>query len=155
MDLGLPLTGIEDALVEALVPLKDSHGVATLKGYEGELSSAEELSAAIPRFPGVLVVYVGSRFVPDEGGGGRVEHMTWTVLVADKSLRSKAEAKKGGGQTTGCYELLGGVKAALWGGIVAPGLAPAELTRQEVIFQDSGLAVYAAVFEIEQRVSPY
>lgn len=149
MDLGLDLTAVEAGILATLSPMTESHGVATLKGYEGELSSVEELKAALPRLPGVLVTYAGSRFLPDEGGGGRLERMTWTVLVAAKSLRSKAEAKEGG------YALLDGVKAAMWGEIVAPGVTPAELTRREVVFQDSGLAVYAATFEIEQRVSPY
>lgn len=152
---GLPLADIEAAILAALAPLKDSLGVATLAGYEGELSTAEELRAALPRFPGLLVLYAGSRVVPDDGGGGAVEMLSFVVLVADRSLRSRAEAKKGGGRAVGCYALLDGVRRALWGRIVISGLGPAELTRQEVVFQDGAVAVFSAAYDITQRLRPH
>jgi len=153
--MGKQLAEIEAALLGLLAPLKAALGVRTVKGYDQELATKEEVRRLAAAFPALLVVYGGSR---DSGEARRKsEVQTWTVFCCDKSFRP-GEGRTGGAGHPGTYALLGhvdgeersGVLGALAGARLWPDAVPLRRLRQFAVLFDNGISVYAAEFAFTQ-----
>ena len=141
---------VEDAIISALEPLKASLGVRTIKTYGGELETEDEVKA-ITLFPAVYVVYGGSEY--EEHGSRKVERMTFHILACDRSLRSEAEARRGGTGNPGVYAMLEAVRNVLYGETLGLGSEtfPFRLIRQAAIWFSATTCIYGAEYETAQQ----
>ena len=152
---------IEDAFIIALGPLKVGYEkqdgdpaiyatVRTIKSYQDELDSEESLALAVRLFPAILVVYAGSVYAPH--GDRKIEKMTYSVFVCDKSLRSEGEARRGGAGNPGTYAMLNGARDLLYGKQLSLQIGPLELIREGKVWKDKGISVYSAEYETDQAL---
>lgn len=137
---------IEDAIITALEPLKTSIGVRVIKTYGGDLDSPEALKdAMVAQFPAIYIVYGGTE--PASHGERRLERMSYSLFVCDKSLRKEEEARRGGTQNPGTYAMLDAIKEKLWGKQLGLEIEPFDLKREMPIWFGKGLSIYAAEYE--------
>jgi len=93
---------IEDAAVEALMPLKKSKKIRTLDFYDGQLDQ-EELSAITLQFPAVYVVCGDLR--NQENNRINESKIGLSIIVGDSNLRGKS-ATRGDYTSAGIYYIL-------------------------------------------------
>jgi phage gp37-like protein len=141
---------IEDAIVDALHPLKASLGVRTIKSYQAELDSEDELARAVRLFPAILCVYGGSEYA--DHGSRKVETMSWLLFACDKNLRAEGEARKGGAGNPGTYKMLNSARDLLYGKQLSLQIFPLELIREKPVYLGMGLSVYSAEYETAQAL---
>ncbi|WP_300156807.1 phage protein Gp37 [Solidesulfovibrio sp.] len=134
---------MEEALVTALSPLRESHGVRQIKTYGDDLEP-EALQRLLPNLPALLVVYAGS--VIADLGQRQIDRGAYFVFVCDRSLRAEADARSG---ASGAYRLLGAVRQLLHGKEIFPDM-PALLKRQETFLSRQDMTACYAVYEIAQ-----
>lgn len=141
------VTEIEDAILAALEPLKASHGVRTLAGYDMELEDPEAWRKLGVKFPAVFALYVET---DDRDLGQRLLAMhTFQIGMADRALRP-GQARRGGTGGGGAYGLIPAVQQALGGKILLPDLLPAMRRRVNLAAAAEGVAMYAATYIIGQ-----
>lgn len=147
----LSIKEVEDAIISALQPLKGSLGVRTIKSYGGELET-EDQARAIKLFPAIYVVYGGSEY--DEHGPRKVERMSFNLLACDRSLRSEAEARRGGAVNPGVYAMLDAMRDRLYGSALGLGstVLPFRLLRQSAVWFSSHVCIYGAEYETGQQL---
>jgi phage gp37-like protein len=128
---------VEDAVLTAL---KAEVGTlaGTLESYQGDWRGDLRLKGR--RLPAVLVVLRESRAAP-VGVSSYEETLTLTVLVAVRQLRGSPAARR---QDGGVYQLLTGVRRALWHRDQGLEMLPLGLVREEPWLNDPEFAVYAA-----------
>ena len=128
---------IEDAVLTALSAEIGSQ-VKTLETYQGDW--LEDLRQEGLRLPAVLVM---ARQTQSELVATRSYDVTldFTVLVAVRQLRGEAEARR---QEGGAYQLLAGVRRALWHQDLGLELLPLALVEEEALLNTREFAVYAA-----------
>jgi len=132
-------TEVEDAVLTALKAEVGSQ-VKTLDTYQGDW--LEDLRQEGWRLPAVLVMLRQSR---GELVATRSYDMTldFTVLVAVRQLRGEAQARR---QEGGAYEILEGVRRALWHQDLGLELLPFALMGEEALLNTQEFAVYAALY---------
>lgn len=142
------VTEIEDAILAALAPLADSHGVRMVAPYNGEMD-LEKFEAAVQQWPAVLVHYTGSSF--DDSGPRRAEYMEFVVFCCAQHGGEQSLARRGDATTSGSYALLKGVADLLEGRKVIPAgdVFPCVRVGQQSEIQGRGLSVYSARYVIE------
>lgn len=138
---------IENAIIDALEPLRSTRNVLAIKTYQGELE-ADDLKKITGRIPAVFVVYGGSSYTPH--GGRKIEKARFFVFVADRSLRSEDESRRGSATNPGTYTLLNDVRDLLTGQQLDLEIYPLELIGEEPIWFSGGLSVYSAEYETGQ-----
>ncbi len=141
---------IEDAIIEALNPLKATLAVRTIRSYQAELSSEEDIARAARLLPAILVVYGGSEYA--DHGSRKVEKMTFALFVCDKNLRSEDEARRGGAGNPGTYAMLRAVRDLLYGQRLSLDIFPLDLLREMAVWFDKGITVYSAEYETAQAL---
>lgn len=132
-------TVVEDAVLAALKAEVGSQ-VKTLDTYQGDW--LEDLRQEGWRLPAVLVMLRQSR-------GDLVANSSYdltldfTVLVAVRQLRGEAQARR---QEGGAYQILEGVRRALWHQDLGLELLPFALMGEEALLNTQEFAVYAALY---------
>jgi phage gp37-like protein len=130
-------TMVEDAVVAALKTELDGQ-VKTLATYQGDYLA--DLQREYWRFPAVLVQLRQSR-------GEQVTlrsydlSLEFTVLVMVRHLRGEAAARR---EAEGVYQILAGVRKALWHQDLGLELQPLNLIREEPLLSNQEFSVYAA-----------
>jgi phage gp37-like protein len=130
-------TTVEDSVVAALKAELDGR-VETLASYQGDW--LVDLQRENWRFPAVLV----------QLGQSRGEQVTlrsydlsleFTILVMVRHLRGEAAARR---EAEGVYQILAGVRKALWHQDLGLELQPLNLIREEPLLSNQEFSVYAA-----------
>ena len=135
----LTWSAVEEALLAALEAELGSL-VQTVASYQGKW--LEDLQTQARRLPAVLVML-------RQGRGEQVSMgsydliLDFTVLVAVRPLRGEAEARRGAG---GLYQILEGVRRALWHRDLGLEIVPFSLEREEAWLTTPELAVYGAQY---------
>jgi phage gp37-like protein len=130
-------TTVEDAVVAALTTELDGQ-VNTLATYQGDWLA--DLHRESWRFPVVLVQLRRSQ-------GEQVTlrsydlSLEFTVLVMVRQLRGEAAGRR---EDNGVYQILAGVRKALWHQDLGLELQPLNLIREEPWLSDQEFSVYAA-----------
>ncbi len=147
MGTACTITEIEDAILDALEPLKVSHKVRTLDSYDQRLEDPEQWKKLAIQFPAIFVLYVETD--TKDHGQRQMDTHKFQLGLADRSLRT-GQARRGGAQVGGAYGLIQGVKDSLAGKILLPDLTPAmpRSVRQAIIAD--GVAMYVATYTIGQ-----
>lgn len=132
-------TALEDAVLAALKAEVGSQ-VKTLQTYQGDW--LEDLRQEGWRLPAVLIMLRHSR---GEQVATRSYDLTldFAVLVAVRQLRGEAQARR---QEGGAYEILAGIRRALWHQDLGLELLPFALVGEEALLNTQELAVYAALY---------
>ena len=152
---------IEDAIIAALAPLKVDYApgegdpaiyatVKTIKSYQAELDSEDDIARAARLFPAVIVVYMGSTYI--DHGSRKIETLQYELFVCDKNLRLEAEARRGGNANPGTYAMLHGVRDLLYGKQLGKEIYPFKLNRETPVFLGMGLSIYGAAYETSQTL---
>ena len=130
-------TTVEDAVVAALKAELDAQ-VKTLATYQGDWQT--DLHREDWRFPAVLVQLRQSRGEQVTIGSYDL-NLEFTVLVLVRHLRGEAAGRR---ETDGVYQVLAGVRKALWHQDLGLELQPLNLIREEPLLSDQEFSVYAA-----------
>ncbi|MFA5111107.1 MAG: phage protein Gp37 [Desulfobaccales bacterium] len=130
-------TTVEDAVVAALKQELDGR-VNTLATYQGDWLA--DLTRQDWRLPAVLVQLRQSRGLQVTLGSYDLS-LEFTVLVVVRQLRGEAEGRREAG---GVYEILAGVRQALWHQDLGLDLQPLDLIREEPLLNNQEFSVYAA-----------
>lgn len=141
---------IEDAIINALDPLKAGLGVRVIKSYQGELESEDEVEKLVRLFPAIYVVYGGSTY--EEHGPRKVERMRYVLFFCDRSLRHEEEARRGGTQNPGTYAMMDAARDELYGKMLSLDIFPLHLTRQDAVWFGKGMSIYGAEYEMAQAL---
>jgi phage gp37-like protein len=146
---------LEDAVVTALnvlkaAPAQGGLSVRVVKPYADELSTPDLVFEAAKNFPALFVVWGGSRWAAH--GSRKLESLSITVIVADRSLRGWSAASRGvSGANPGAYAMLKAVRDLLVGKRLSLEIEPIQIMREEMVKAETDLAVYAAEFATMQR----
>jgi phage gp37-like protein len=130
-------TMVEDAVLAALQAELDDQ-VKTLATYQGDWLT--DLQREDWRFPAVLVQLRQSR-------GEQVTlssydlNLEFTILVLVRHLRGEAAGRR---ETDGIYQILAGVRTALWHQDLGLEVQPLNLIREEPLLSNQEFSVYAA-----------
>lgn len=141
---------IEDAIIAALAPLKASLGVRTIKSYQAELDSEDDIARAARLFPAIIAVYGGSEYA--DHGSRKIETMTYMLFICDKNLRAEGEARRGGVGNPGTYAMLNAVRDLLYGKKMSLQIFPLKLPREKPVYLGMGLSIYSAEYETAQAL---
>jgi phage gp37-like protein len=130
-------TTVEDAVVAALTEELDGR-VETLASYQGDW--LVDLQRENWRFPAVLVQLAQSRGEQVTLGSYDLS-LEFTVLVMVRHLRGEAAGRR---DANGIYQILAGVRQALWHQDLGLELQPLNLIREEPLLSNQEFSVYAA-----------
>jgi phage gp37-like protein len=130
-------TTVEDALLTALKAELDDQ-VKTLSTYQGDWLT--DLQREDWRFPAVLVQLRQSRGEQITLGSYDL-NLEFTVLVLVRHLRGEAAGRR---EADGIYQILAGVRKALWHQDLGLELQPLSLIREEPLLSSPEFSVYAA-----------
>jgi phage gp37-like protein len=134
---GYSWTALEDAVVTALQGEMGAQ-IKTLETYQGDWRA--DLQQETWRFPAVLVMLGRSRGEQVTLASYDVT-LEFTVLVAVRHLRGEAAARH---DQDGVYQLLEGVRNALWHQDLGLELQPLALLWEEPLLNNQEFSVYAA-----------
>ena len=112
--------------------------VKTLATYQGDWQT--DLHREDWRFPAVLVQLRQSRGEQVTMGSYDL-NLEFTVLVMVRHLRGEAAGRR---EADGVYQVLAGVRKALWHQDLGLELQPLNLIREEPLLSDQEFSVYAA-----------
>jgi phage gp37-like protein len=130
-------TTVEDAVVAALKEELDGM-VETLASYQGDW--LVDLKRENWRFPAVLVQLAQSRGEQVTLGSYDLS-LEFTVLVMVRHLRGEVAGRR---DDNGIYQILAGVRQALWHQDLGLELQPLNLIREEPLLSNQEFSVYAA-----------
>ena len=130
-------TTVEDSLLAALKAELDDQ-VKTLATYQGDWLT--DLQREDWRFPAVLVQLRQSRGEQVTLGSYDL-NLEFTVLVLVRHLRGEAAGRR---EADGIYQILAGVRKALWHQDLGLELQPLNLIREEPLLSSPEFSVYAA-----------
>lgn len=140
---------IEDAIIDALDPLKSSLAVRTIKSYQGEIGDLKEARRIIPLFPAIFIAYGGSTFTQNHTQVE--EELLFIVFVADQNFRSEKDARRGGATgRAGTYAMLEGVRSIMLNHMLGLSILPLEIVSQESVLFGDGMSIYSAIYRTEQ-----
>jgi len=130
-------TAWEDAVLAALQAQLGAQ-VNTLESYQGDWRA--DLQGVGWRLPAVLVMLAGAR---SEAAALRSYDLTvdFTLLTVVRQLRGQAAGRREGG---GTYQLLAGIRQALWHQDLGLEILPLALVKEEPLLNDGEFSVYAA-----------
>ena len=128
---------LEDAVLAALKAQLGSR-VKTLTTYQGDYLA--DLKRQAWRLPAVLVLLRQSRADQVTTRSYEVQ-LDFTVVVAARKLRSEAAGRRGEG---GVYEILEGVRQALWHQDLGLAILPFSPVKEEPWLNTREFMVYAA-----------
>ncbi len=132
-------TAVEDAVLAALESRLGSQ-IKTLETYQGDW--LEDLRRQSWRLPAVLVMLRRSR--ADQVAARSYDlTLDFTVLVAVRHLRGEAAARR---QEGGVYQIMAGVREALWHQDLGLELLPFTLVGEEALLHNQEFAVFAALY---------
>ncbi len=138
---------IEDAILAALEPLKASHGVRTLDGYDLRLEDEEAWRELAIQFPAVFVAYSSTKY-RDLGQRQLAQHR-YKIAVADQSFRKRG-AKRGGLGGGGTNDLVDVVERSLTGLVVLPDMTPIMPEDVMPVMMNKYAAMYAVTITLGQ-----
>lgn len=128
---------VEDAVVAALES-QLRPAVKTVMSYQGNWRT--DLRQETWRLPAALVMLRRSR--SDQVGLSSYDlTLDFEVLVVVRQLRGEAAGRR---ETGGAYDLLAGVREALWHQDLGLDVTPLALVREEPLLNDGEFTVYAA-----------
>ncbi len=127
-------TTVEDAVVAALKKELDPQ-INTLATYQGDWLA--DLHREYWRFPAVLVQFRQSRGEQITLGSYDLS-LEFTVLVMVRGGSAKRR------EASGVYQILAGVREALWHQDLGLELQPLNLIKEEPLLSDQEFSVYAA-----------
>jgi phage gp37-like protein len=130
-------TTVEDAVVAALKAELDDR-VKTLATYQGDWLA--DLQRQDWRYPAVMVRLRQGRGEQVTLGSYDLK-LELTVLVVVRQLRGEAAGRREAG---GVYDLLAGVRRALWHQDLGLDLQPLNLIKEEPLLSNQEFSVYAA-----------
>lgn len=130
-------TTLEDAVIEALGAALGTQ-VKTLETFQGDWRG--DLVREGRRLPAVLVMLQHSRAEQVTGQSFDVT-LDFTLIVAARQLRGEAAGRRHSG---GVYDLLAGVRQALWGQDLGLEILPFTLLREEPLLNTREFTVYGA-----------
>ncbi|OGR07277.1 MAG: hypothetical protein A3K23_03775 [Desulfobacca sp. RBG_16_58_9] len=130
-------TTLEDAVLAALKAQLGAR-VKTLETYQGDLLA--DLKREAWRLPAVLVMLRQSRAEAVTASSYDV-HLDFTVLAAARQLRGETAGRR---QEGGVYDLLEGVRQALWHQDLGLEILPFSLVLEEPLLTTREFTVYAA-----------
>ena len=130
-------TALEDAVLAAL-QAQLGNQVNTLESYQGDWRA--DLQAVGWRLPAVLVMLAGtsSQAVALSSYDLTVD---FTLLTVVRQLRGQEAGRRQGG---GSYQLLAGIRQALWHQDLGLEILPLALVKEEPLLNDREFSVYAA-----------
>jgi phage gp37-like protein len=128
---------LEDAVLAALKAQLGSR-VKTLTTYQGDYLA--DLKRQAWRLPAVLVLLRQSRADQVTARSYEVQ-LDFTVVVAARQLRGEAAGRRGEG---GVYEILEGVRQALWHQDLGLEILPMSPVKEEPLLSTRDFMVYAA-----------
>ena len=130
-------TALEDAVLAAL-QAQLGNQVNTLESYQGDWRA--DLQAVGWRLPAVLVMLAGtsSQAVALSSYDLTVD---FTLLTVVRQLRGQEAGRREGG---GTYQLLAGIRQALWHQDLGLEILPLALVKEEPLLNDREFSVYAA-----------
>lgn len=135
----LPWNAVEEAIVVALQTELGSL-VQTVASHQGNW--LEDLQSQARRLPAVLVRWRQSRSEPVTLGSSDLT-LDFTILIAVHPLRGEVEARV---QEGGIYEILEGVRRALWQQDLGLEITPFSLEKEGPWLTTRELAVYGAEY---------
>lgn len=153
---GYSILDVEDAIIEALGPLKvtaDPAGIIrTIKSYQGELGKKEESEDLIKKIKGItpaaMVIYAGSQ---SETVNQQVrETMFFGLICVDESLRGVESARRGSTTNSGVYEVISQVNGILECNMLGLDILPLEWQSTDPLYFDTSLAIYTLLYKTEQ-----
>lgn len=128
---------VEDAVVAALQGQLGA-AVKTVASYQGNWR--KDLREETWRLPATLVMLTTSR--SEQIGLSSFDlTLDLRVLVIVRHLRGEAASRR---ETGGVYDLLAGVREALWYQDLGLNVTPFALIREEALLSDGEFSVYAA-----------
>ena len=133
-------TAVEDAVVAALARELDGQ-VGTLATFQGDWLA--DLQREERRLPAVLVQMRRSRGEQVSLGSFDL-NLEFTILVVVRQLRGEAAGRRDPG---GIYQILAGVRTALWHQDLGLDLQPLNLIREEPLLSNKEFSVYAAHYD--------
>ena len=142
---------IEDAIISALGALNEGDGalgIRTIKSYQGELESEDDIKKIARLFPAIYVVYGGSEYKAH--GGRKVEEVRFFLFFCDKNLRSEDQARRGSTENPGTYAMMDSARDELYGQTFSLDIFPVKLLSQEAVWFGNGISIYAAEYETAQ-----
>lgn len=135
----LSWSAVEEAIVAALQSELGSL-VQTVASHQGNW--LEDLQGQARRLPAVLVRWRQTRGEQVALGSADLT-LDFTILIAVRPLRGEAETRR---QDGGTYQILEGVRRALWHQDLGLEIAPFSLEKEEPWFTTPELAVYGAEY---------
>lgn len=141
----LALAAVEDAVLQALQAQLGAQ-VQTLETYQGDWRG--DLQGEGWRLPAVLVMLANTR---SEAVTVRSYDLTldFTLLVVVRQLRGEASGRR---QEDGAYQILAGIRQALWHQDLGLEVLPLALVREEALLNNREFTVYAAQYRTQAVV---
>jgi phage gp37-like protein len=133
----LDWTALEDAMLAAL-QAQLGNQVNTLESYQGDWRA--DLQAVGWRLPAVLVMLAGASSVAVALSSYDLT-VDFTLLTVVRQLRGQEAGRREGG---GTYQLLAGIRQALWHQDLGLEILPLALVKEEPLLNDREFSVYAA-----------
>jgi len=135
----LDWTALEEAALAALQE-QLAYQVNTLESYQGDWRG--DLQGEGWRLPAVLVMLASTR---SEAATVRSYDLTidLTLLVVVRQLRGEASGRR---QEGGAYQILAGIRQALWHQDLGLEVLPLALVREEPLLNNREFTVYAAQY---------
>jgi len=132
-------TAVEDLALAAL-QVRIGDAVKTLKTYQGNWQ--EDVRRESWRLPAVLLELTESR-AEQVGLSSYDLTLELSVLVIVRALRGEAEARREEG---GVYDILAGIRQALWHQDLGVNMLPLALVTEEPLLSSQEYVVYAVHF---------
>lgn len=143
---------IEQAFLNAVLPLKAAGTIRTLEPYGGQLS-VEEIDEITHLFPAVFVIWSGASAREVAKSDGAASGATF--IVADRNLRGPDSARRGATpvESPGVYALLKQIRALVHNKPLVAGWFHPRMIREAPLAYNpkEGLAIYEAVYEMRTR----
>ena len=141
----LDWTALEEAALAALQE-QLAYQVNTLETYQGDWRG--DLQGEGWRLPAVLVMLASTR---SEAATVRSYDLTidFTLLVVVRQLRGEASGRREEG---GAYQILAGIRQALWHQDLGLEVLPLALVREEPLLNNREFTVYAAQYRTQAVV---
>jgi phage gp37-like protein len=141
---------IENAVLEALAPLKSSGLVRVLESYGGAFDE-EDITKKTLLMPAVYVIWSGSEL---EGGNltdaivARV-----SVIFCARSLRGEGAVRRGAPEATGIYQIMDAARELVHRKPILKGWSVAFLEREGPLAytHEGGLAIYEQIYLLRAR----
>ncbi|HBT44307.1 MAG TPA: hypothetical protein DIW51_08985 [Rhodospirillaceae bacterium] len=142
---------IEDAMIArmkaAATPEILGYTYGSCETYDGEIDE-DRLIELANRAPAAWLVFAGDK-EHRRAGGTRYVTGTFVVLLAARSLRNQADARRGSGDRVGAYQMTRDVIALIDGRKLGLDLVePLKFTERRTLFSKRTRQTFAAVYAV-------